>query len=280
MKKVILLILVSICCFLFISCNMSKLEAPVNVKIENNVCTWNIVGNASQYQVIIDNDVYSSFSNKYDLSEANLIAGKTYSVRIKAISGSIFIQSSDYSEAIKFEYISSTNKEISSVTSLFDIGLTYGVNAIKDESVSNGLSTKNSNIFDLDKLSDSDIGKNQILLSKGNTNSSESINEVIKECNANLVFGQNTDIDILSGMFTLGYEKKFKLDVVSKHNQRKYQYYYVQKQYINSYNYQIKNYQLKDELSKKLSKSFINSIVEIKDSDDNFVDLIENLFNT
>mgnify|MGYP000074335187 FL=1 len=280
MKKVILLILLSICYFLFISCNMSKLEAPVNVKIENNVCTWNIVGNASQYQIIIDNDVYSSFSNKYDLSEANLIAGKTYSVRIKAISGSIFIQSSDYSEAIEFEYISSTNKEISSVTSLFDIGLTYGVNAIKDESVSNGLSTKNSNIFDLDKLSNSDIGKNQILLSKGNTNSSENIKEVIKECNVDLVFGQNTDIDILSGMFTLGYEKKFKLDVVSKHNQRKYQYYYVQKQYINSYNFQIKNYQLRDELSKKLSKSFINSILEIKESDDNFVDLIENLFNT
>ena len=81
-------------------------------------------------------------------------------------------------------------------------------------------------------------------------------------------------------MFTLGYEKKFKLDVVSKHNQRKYQYYYVQKQYINSYNYQIKNYQLRDELSKKLSKSFINSILEIKDSNDNFVDLVENLFNT
>lgn len=280
MKKIILLIMLNICCFLFISCNMVKLDTPVNVSIENNVCTWSIVEKATQYQIQIDNNIFSSLNNRYDLKDADLIDGQKYSIRIKAISGSLLIQSSDYSETIEFEYKIATKKEIASASSLFDIGLTYGVNAISDESVSHGLSTKLSNIFDANKFSDSDIGKSKILSSKGSSKSGQNINEVINNCNVNLVFGQDSDAEILSGLFSLGYKIKFNLDVAHSFTQKKYQYYYVQKQYINSYNYQIKNYQLKDGLSKKLSSAFIDHLLEIRNGNENDIEALFKSYGT
>lgn len=129
-------------------------------------------------------------------------------------------------------------KEVSSASDLFDLGLTYGVNTIKDDSISHGLSTKKSNAFDLNAFSDSDIGKTHILSSNSCSNRSENINEVIKECNENILLVQNLDSDILGRMFTLGYKNKFKLVFKYKDDLKKYQYYYVQKQYVTSYNYQ------------------------------------------
>lgn len=77
MKKLLSLLFI----FLLVACSAKTLSTPKNLRIEDDVLSWDKVDNASKYVILIDEDEYSSKANNFDLS---FLEAGTYEIKVKA----------------------------------------------------------------------------------------------------------------------------------------------------------------------------------------------------
>lgn len=79
--------------------NSLTIESPNNIKIENQLLSWDEVANAVGYRLVINNETYNIENNYYDLS---LLETDNYATMIKSLSNERY-KDSDYSFIIYFD---------------------------------------------------------------------------------------------------------------------------------------------------------------------------------
>ena len=113
-KKSILLIALACLALLLVFCSCAQtqttLTAPEGLTVKNGVLHWQSVNGAMSYIVMIDSVEQPKVTNtSYNLSNAELEIGQTYSIQIKAIGDSYIYLNSPYSEAISYTHTKTTN---------------------------------------------------------------------------------------------------------------------------------------------------------------------------
>lgn len=84
MKKILSIISILIISFILVSCTQKKtrLDPPTNLRIENKVLYWDIVNQATKYEIYINNEMYAVETNYFNIS----FSGEgEYEIRVKAL---------------------------------------------------------------------------------------------------------------------------------------------------------------------------------------------------
>lgn len=84
---------------------LEKLLTPV-ITLELGILSWVAVANAVSYEILVNEQTYSTTNTSYDLNE---IVAATYNIKVKAVADNETYQNSDYSEAI---IVNSENKMV------------------------------------------------------------------------------------------------------------------------------------------------------------------------
>lgn len=88
-----------------------QLEAPENVRYDNDILKWNIVDNASGYLVTIGSEEFSCPTNFLDLSNLNISNG-TFAAKVRAIGGGQYTSSAN-SNTITISIEKTVDEEVS-----------------------------------------------------------------------------------------------------------------------------------------------------------------------
>ncbi len=86
------------------------LSTPQNLKLENGVLSWDAVANAGGYNVLIDDQLYTTSTNEYT---PNLVPGVAHIIKVQASTGSIDFADSELSSEINVTVLA--KPEITSV---------------------------------------------------------------------------------------------------------------------------------------------------------------------
>lgn len=107
MKKVLAIVLIILIVFSFSGCSLiSAFKTPTDVTVSGNMLKWDSVSGATSYSISIGNDEhagnYTSTTNVFDLTTADVVLGQEYTIRIKAVKEIPLISTfySDYSMPI------------------------------------------------------------------------------------------------------------------------------------------------------------------------------------
>ena len=97
MKKFNLFLILFLFSFCLFGCGVSnKLDAPSNLRVEDNKLYWNTVDYAEKYIVSVNGNEYISLLNYYDISGLN--GSASYVFKVKAISNNENYLNSDFSK--------------------------------------------------------------------------------------------------------------------------------------------------------------------------------------
>lgn len=281
MKKALAIVLIMIVAFSFTGCSLiqSTLDTPTNVSIKGNTLKWNSVEGAKSYLVMIDYDEYTTSTNSFDLTTADVEIGQEYSIQVKAKGDGYLKLSSEFSSPIKWVATvngggSNDGGSISSpenledvddqslASTLFETGLGLGVNALEANSAVGG--ERKASIFREDAFDNTDIGSYRVGSTRTEATSKEDISSIVEEYNSKLVLGTSVEASY-AGMFTAGFKTKFSIDKNISSSQKQNQFYYIINHYYTGKNYQIKEYQITEDFQNKLSDSFISALEKVQD---------------
>ena len=281
MKKALAIVLIMIVAFSFTGCSLiqSTLDTPTNVSIKGNTLKWNSVEGAKSYLVMIDYDEYTTSTNSFDLTTADVEIGQEYSIQVKAKGDGYLKLSSEFSSPIKWvatvngggsndggsisspENLEDVNDQ-SLASTLFETGLGLGVNALEANSAVGG--ERKASVFRDDAFDNTDIGSYRVGSTRTEATSKEDISSIVEEYNSKLVLGLSAGVGY-AGMFTAGFKTKFSIDKNISSSQKQNQFYYIINHYYTGKNYQIKEYQITEDFQNKLSDSFISALEKVQD---------------
>lgn len=280
MKKILVAILIMITVFSLVGCSAThtKLDTPINLRVEDNILKWSSVDDATEYLIMIDLEEYTSDKSQYDLSTTNIKDGQEYTIKVKARSDKPFKSASDFSETIKWVakisgggddhnngYVPPENledvKDTATINKLYEAGLGLGVDALSAESIVG--EARKASIFIDDAFDETTISSYKVGSTRANATSENSIISMISSYNSKIVFGTKADASY-GGMFSAGFESKFSIGESVDSKQKKNQFYYTINHYYTGKNYQIKNFTEAERFESKLSDSFISALEKLE----------------
>lgn len=285
MKKALAIVLIMIVAFSFTGCSLiqSTLDTPTNVSIKGNTLKWNSVEGAKSYLVMIDYDEYTTSTNSFDLTTADVEIGQEYSIQVKAKGDGYLKLSSEFSSPIKWvatvngdntdddddgSYTSPADLEEvddeTLVDNLFNLGLGYGVDALTARSAVGD--PRPDSIFREDAFDKTDVGSYRVGSTRTEATSKEDISSIVEEYNSKLVLGTSVEASY-AGMFTAGFKSKFSIDENISSSQKQNQFYYIINHYYTGKNYQIKGYKKPANLEDLLSDDFVSDLEKVQNGD-------------
>lgn len=281
--------------------NPTKLDAPTNISIEENVVRWSSVSGASRYRLYVDGREHSTKGSEtfFDLSTLNLVDGQTYYVKIQAVSDSSTKLDSDYSNDSSFTYIEkddSGNGDIddggtsdkyldetvveSIVNSMDSTSTYYGVgrqvNVITDEYANfTAESVGQPRIFDTNKLMALNWYKQTVGDMKAESYTASSMSDLYAQANVGFKNSFNAKAS-LGNVFSAGFENSFGFSAGVGYKNTANEIYYTSSQYYGATLVAIDGYYDISQFSNILSTSFINNIIALENGETT----AENIINT
>lgn len=282
MKKILIASLIVILVFGLVGCTavQTKLDTPINVRVEDGILKWSSVDGATEYLIMINLEEKSVKGDiSFDLRNMpNIEVGEEYTIKVKAKSSDPFKTSSDFSDPITWVatissgannnnngYVPPENLEDvndnSTINKLYETGLGLGVDALSAESIVG--EARKASIFNDDAFDETTIGSYKVGSTRANATSESNIISMISTYNSKIVLGSKADASY-GGMFTAGFESKFSIGESIDESQKKNQFYYTINHYYTGKNYQIKNFTEAERFESKLSESFISAVEKLE----------------
>lgn len=252
-----------------ITAELTKLYAPTNVRVENDIIRWNSASNANGYVVSINGQEDSTTELSYPISNI-VYESAQLNIRVKSRGNNIVFSDSDWSAFVTYDYIKKSTDDNSGNTTdpddqnpskpseisiATDYGIGYGYNVINSPYFESG-EVKKTSILNLSKASEYIRTTNQ-----SNSLSGGIYAESIEDYTNNFSQKLNIGFDISGGwsVFSSSLNISFDINQLSKFSSSDKQVYYSYFDNINAYYYEMKNYNI-DVLRSMLSDLFLAAL--------------------
>lgn len=291
MKKILATILITVIVFSLVGCSaiQTKLDTPINVRVEDGILKWSSVDEATEYLVVIDLEEYSTTSTSYDLTTARITAGQEYTMKVKATkSDSLFKSPSDFSTPIKWvapaddsvddgidnedivgEKETLSSALVESIVNSTDTNSTYygvgrTINVITDEYANfTAESVGHVKVFDSEKLSSLNWFRSHIGDMRAETFTGSSMESLYVSANLDFKKSFSSNLNYCN-VFSAGLDSSFKFSAGVAYENTANEIYHTSSQYYGATLVAIDEYYDISQFENVLSESFIEDIIALE----------------
>ncbi|MBQ8658476.1 MAG: hypothetical protein IJ506_05005 [Clostridia bacterium] len=248
---------------------LTKLSAPKNVRVENDLVRWSSVSNADSYIVQVGTEAAQATTTElaYPLSSLLSESATGLYVKVKALpSSSILYSESDWSEVYgPFDYTVSGNssnqggesdKENEEGGTFLQTGVGCSVDVVSADNYNdfkNGVS-----VLDKSKLRESSFEEIALHYNQDRTTESHSISNLVSKSSVSFEMnvGNNSKMRTMFCNISVGLESSSSFEY-SKYSNK---YYYILDHYIERYSLSLIDFAVEDKYVDYLTSDYLNAL--------------------